>query len=80
MEQAQAVYNYPYKHDLRVRKQNPDLQPGDYFKSNQAQREGRLDAMRQALTDLGLSLEIQAVCMPTDLRVHTYKCLMSGKL
>lgn len=61
MEQAQAVYNYPYKHDLRVRKQNPDLQPGDYFKSNQAQREGRLDAMRQALTDLGLSGDTSGV-------------------
>jgi len=61
MEQARAVYNYPYKHDLSVRKQNPDLQPGDYFKSGQAQGEDRLEAMRQALVDLGMSGDTSGV-------------------
>jgi peptidoglycan hydrolase-like protein with peptidoglycan-binding domain len=60
-DQARAVYNYPYKHDLRIRKQNPDLQPGDYYKSQQARREGRLEMMRQALRDLGYSGDTSGV-------------------
>jgi len=60
-DQSVAVYNFPYLWDLRVRRQNPELQPGDYYKFGQAEDEGRLEMMQQALRDLGASGDTKGV-------------------